>query len=279
MITALETIKSWFVRGAKPTAKQFSDAWDSFWHKNDELPLTDKIGFSDMHLPQIEVLVTGASVAPVYNLLPNALYAKVKGHTDKLQGELYFQLYQYKRQSKHSHWSLDRNGAHIKGNVYHRTKKAYVPAQRTGTQNDIKHHFPLGNGLTAPLVFKGKTLIPKSGTSTDWIRLVPDLGDNINNIGRNFVFEQTVGGEHFIYFPETSGKNGRLRVLHTDNEHIYNRASCARSKFGVGLVLEHPVYGVIRGHITPLQFTYAYYHDGNDGYKVKYGVYAKVFGA
>jgi hypothetical protein len=41
MITAIETIKSWFVKNARPTAQQFSDTWDSFWHKNDKLPVSD----------------------------------------------------------------------------------------------------------------------------------------------------------------------------------------------------------------------------------------------
>ena len=35
---ALETIKSWFKRGAKPTQQQFSDAFDSFVHKDDLIP-------------------------------------------------------------------------------------------------------------------------------------------------------------------------------------------------------------------------------------------------
>jgi hypothetical protein len=36
--TALATIKSWFVKGAKPTQAQFSDWLDSFFHKDDIIP-------------------------------------------------------------------------------------------------------------------------------------------------------------------------------------------------------------------------------------------------
>ena len=35
---ALETLKSWFKRGAKPTQQQFSDTFDSFVHKDDMIP-------------------------------------------------------------------------------------------------------------------------------------------------------------------------------------------------------------------------------------------------
>lgn len=38
--TALQTIKSWFVRGAKPTAAQFASAFDSFWHKLESIPIS-----------------------------------------------------------------------------------------------------------------------------------------------------------------------------------------------------------------------------------------------
>jgi hypothetical protein len=34
---ALQTLKSWFIRGAKPTAQQFSDVFDSFVHKDDAI--------------------------------------------------------------------------------------------------------------------------------------------------------------------------------------------------------------------------------------------------
>lgn len=45
-ITALETIKSWFVKGAKPTEAQFSSAFDSFVHKYDKLQIDSVAGLS-----------------------------------------------------------------------------------------------------------------------------------------------------------------------------------------------------------------------------------------
>ncbi len=35
----LSTIKEWFKTGLKPTQKQFRDSWDSFWHKDEKIPV------------------------------------------------------------------------------------------------------------------------------------------------------------------------------------------------------------------------------------------------
>ncbi|WP_433836071.1 hypothetical protein [Flavobacterium anhuiense] len=37
-IQTLDTIKNWFRTGLKPTQAQFWDTWQSFWHKNEEIP-------------------------------------------------------------------------------------------------------------------------------------------------------------------------------------------------------------------------------------------------
>lgn len=44
---SLATIKSWFKRGAKPTQQQFSDAFDSFVHKDDLIPQEKIEDFAD----------------------------------------------------------------------------------------------------------------------------------------------------------------------------------------------------------------------------------------
>jgi len=36
------TVKSWFQQYDKPTESQFSDTWDSFWHKDEMIP-TSKV--------------------------------------------------------------------------------------------------------------------------------------------------------------------------------------------------------------------------------------------
>ncbi|MCC9016450.1 hypothetical protein [Flavobacterium lipolyticum] len=38
MATNINTILSWFKTGKKPTQKQFSDSWQSFWHKEEQIP-------------------------------------------------------------------------------------------------------------------------------------------------------------------------------------------------------------------------------------------------
>jgi len=38
MATPLNTIKNWFLTGLKPTQAQFWATWDSFWHKDEDIP-------------------------------------------------------------------------------------------------------------------------------------------------------------------------------------------------------------------------------------------------
>ena len=37
---SLSTIKGWFKKGMYPTESQFSQTWDSFWHKDEQIPLS-----------------------------------------------------------------------------------------------------------------------------------------------------------------------------------------------------------------------------------------------
>ena len=45
--TVLAVIKSWFETGKYPTAQQFADAWDSFRHKDDLVPMAEVDGLTD----------------------------------------------------------------------------------------------------------------------------------------------------------------------------------------------------------------------------------------
>jgi hypothetical protein len=38
MITNINIILGWFKTGKKPTQKQFWDSWQSFWHKDEQIP-------------------------------------------------------------------------------------------------------------------------------------------------------------------------------------------------------------------------------------------------
>jgi hypothetical protein len=41
------TLKQWFVRGAKPLAAQFAEWIDAFWHKEDKIPANQIDGLQD----------------------------------------------------------------------------------------------------------------------------------------------------------------------------------------------------------------------------------------
>jgi hypothetical protein len=45
-ITSLANIKNWFRTGLKPTQAQFWDTLDSFWHKEDQIPMSNVQGLN-----------------------------------------------------------------------------------------------------------------------------------------------------------------------------------------------------------------------------------------
>lgn len=47
-MTNLNTIKNWFKTGLKPTQQQFWDTWDSFWHKDDNIPVANIEGIDTL---------------------------------------------------------------------------------------------------------------------------------------------------------------------------------------------------------------------------------------
>lgn len=46
-MAGLNTIKNWFKTGHKPTQQQFWDTWDSFFHKDDKVPISSIDGLND----------------------------------------------------------------------------------------------------------------------------------------------------------------------------------------------------------------------------------------
>ena len=48
MATSKNTLKSWFVRGAKPLAAQFAEWLDSFWHKDEKIPAAKIEGLNEL---------------------------------------------------------------------------------------------------------------------------------------------------------------------------------------------------------------------------------------
>ena len=68
---SLTTIKNWFKTRLKPTQAQFWDTWDSFWHKDDNIPVDSINGLNS-------ILIEKASKEYVDNILSNSVQ-KVQG--------------------------------------------------------------------------------------------------------------------------------------------------------------------------------------------------------
>ena len=47
-MASLTTIKNWFKTGLKPTQAQFWSTWDSFWHKDDKIPVSSIDGLDNL---------------------------------------------------------------------------------------------------------------------------------------------------------------------------------------------------------------------------------------
>ena len=71
----LQTIKSWFVRYAKPTQQQFWDTWDSFWHKSEKIPLMQINGANELIKQVNEMNEKFVSIYPdrIESLSPNTV--------------------------------------------------------------------------------------------------------------------------------------------------------------------------------------------------------------
>ncbi|MBP5372434.1 MAG: hypothetical protein J6Y55_11010 [Bacteroidales bacterium] len=71
-IQTLETLKNWFKRGAKPTAQQFSDVFDSFVHKNEMIPQNKIEELSDT-LTELQTNVNSAFAGAIEDVKVNGV--------------------------------------------------------------------------------------------------------------------------------------------------------------------------------------------------------------
>lgn len=60
-IKTLNTIKSWFRTGLKPTQTQFWDTWDSFRHKSEKVSVKDIEGVEEL-LVELKIIRSGKFV-------------------------------------------------------------------------------------------------------------------------------------------------------------------------------------------------------------------------
>jgi hypothetical protein len=83
-IQNINTIKSWFKRGFKPLQQQFYDWMDSYWHKDEQLPITSVNGLESIlnTLPSQESLnaLLAAFLPEVINATANYVYTLKAGN-------------------------------------------------------------------------------------------------------------------------------------------------------------------------------------------------------
>jgi hypothetical protein len=82
-IQNINTLKSWFNRGFKPLQQQFYDWMDSYWHKDEQLPITSVNGLETIlnTLPSQESINTllALCVPDVINATANHVYTLKAG--------------------------------------------------------------------------------------------------------------------------------------------------------------------------------------------------------
>src|SRR5665647_7688 len=94
----LNTIKNWFKTSLKPTQAQFWDTWDSFWHKDEKIPISS--------VEQLDTILMGkASTEYVDNKMTVERYSSnvpttiqlggfdlASTFTEKSNAEMWYQL-------------------------------------------------------------------------------------------------------------------------------------------------------------------------------------------
>jgi hypothetical protein len=81
MATDRNTLKSWFQRGMKPLASQFSEWIDSFWHKNDSIPVESVEGLKNA----LDAKAETAAVENISNQLQQEITDRAAGDENILQ--------------------------------------------------------------------------------------------------------------------------------------------------------------------------------------------------
>lgn len=95
-MASLNDIKGWFKTGLKPTQQQFWDTWDSFWHKDQQIPAekieklsefldakADKEAFDTQTLATLTALDNKVDKVPGKGLSTNDFTDEYKGIIDK----------------------------------------------------------------------------------------------------------------------------------------------------------------------------------------------------
>jgi hypothetical protein len=68
-ITGRNTLKGWFLRGMKPLASQFADWIDSFWHKEEPIPMQSIQGLNQAMDSKLDALSFNGHLGSLYELI------------------------------------------------------------------------------------------------------------------------------------------------------------------------------------------------------------------
>jgi hypothetical protein len=76
---SVNTLKGWAIRGWKPLAQQIKDWFDSFWHKDELIPIGSIDGLQDI----LNSLPSQASITSILNtLVPDSITLSADGFYD-----------------------------------------------------------------------------------------------------------------------------------------------------------------------------------------------------
>lgn len=140
---ALETLKSWFKRGAKPTQQQFSDAFDSFVHKDDMIPQNkiDELGNTLRQLQQdVDAAFSGAIEEVKVNGVP----------LEKDEKSVNIEIGQ-----SQADWEQNDEDAdgYVKGRTHYEEKTEVISLEISGSDDRFEWPFTPEQGETYKLTY------------------------------------------------------------------------------------------------------------------------------
>ena len=204
------TLKSWFIRGAKPLAAQFADWIDSFWHKEDTLPIGSVENLTD----ELNKRATAESVRNVETrvaTLENATH--VSAHAD-LTGKNDEADVQHLTEAEKAQITTNKNDI-----AYLRALKTLITVSQNIIEVDCsKDLIETTNNGTSTAVFSFINLPSQKGTvrikvknarTTDFTITLPYLNIVVGGVTYSFK-NMTLSGASLICF---SGKSIEISFL------------------------------------------------------------------
>lgn len=140
---SLATIKSWFKRGAKPTQQQFSDAFDSFVHKDDLIPQEKIEDFADT-INQMQHDVDNAFANSIEEVKVNGVPLEKKDKSVNIEiGQ------------SQADWEQNDEDAdgYVKGRTHYEEKTEVISMEISGSDDRFEWPFTPEQGETYKLTY------------------------------------------------------------------------------------------------------------------------------